>query len=70
MGYRLTANKKLISWSYGVNQKIEAGETFVIESNNLNGHYLKQAIEKSKGVRLNSSISSTPSENDWIIEKF
>lgn len=23
MGYRLTAKKKLISWSYGVNQKIE-----------------------------------------------
>ncbi|MEO0036995.1 MAG: hypothetical protein RIQ59_206 [Bacteroidota bacterium] len=69
MGYKLTAKKKLISWRYE-NKNIEAGETFVIEGNNLNGHYLKQAIEKAKGVKLSSSISSTPSQNDWLIEKF
>lgn len=68
MGYRVTAKKQLTSWSYGQNEKIQAGESFVIESNNLNGHYLKLAIEKSKGVRMNSSLSSV-SENDWIIEK-
>ena len=31
---------------------------------------IKEAIEKAKGCRMTSSISSTPSENDWIIEKF
>jgi hypothetical protein len=59
MGFRLTAKKKLISWSYGVNQKIEAGETFVIESNNLNGHYLKQAIQKMIGLLRNFSKKLT-----------
>lgn len=67
MGYRLTAKKKLVTWRYEKSKSIEAGETFVIES--LNGVYLKTAIEKAKGVRMDSSISSTPSENDWIIEK-
>lgn len=67
MKYRLTAKKKLIMWRYEKTKSIEAGETFVIES--LNGVYLKTAIEKAKGVRMDSSISSTPSENDWIIEK-
>ena len=69
MGYRFTAKKQLVSWRYD-NKYIEAGETFVQESNNLNGLYLKNAIEKAKGCRMTSSISSTPSENDWIIEKF
>jgi hypothetical protein len=67
MGYKLTAKKKLFTWRYEKSKSIEAGETFVIES--LNGVYLKTAIEKTKGVRMDSSISSTPSENDWIIEK-
>ena len=69
MGYRLTAKKKLVMWRYDKNKSIEAGETFVIEGNNLNGIYLKTAIEKAKGVRMDSSVSSV-SENDWIIEKF
>ena len=68
MGYRLTAKKKLVMWRYDKNKSIEAGESFAIES--LNGIYLKTAIEKAKGVRMDSSISSTPSANDWIIEKF
>ena len=67
MKYRLTAKKKLIMWRYEKTKSIEAGETFVIES--LNGVYLKTAIEKDKGVIMDSSIASTPSENDWIIEK-
>ena len=54
-------------WRYEKTKSIEPGETFVIES--LNGVYLKTAIEKAKGVRMDSSIASTPSENDWIIEK-
>ena len=70
MGYRLTAKKKLVMWKYEKTRSIEAGETFVIEGNNLNGIYLKTAIEKSKGVRMDSSITGTPSANDWIIEKF
>ncbi len=69
MGYKLTAKKKLASWRYDNNKTIEAGETFIIESNNLNGTYLKASIEKAKGIKLSSSISSSPSENDWIIEK-
>lgn len=68
MGYKLTAKKKLILWRFEKNKSIEAGETFVIES--LNGIYLKAAIEKAKGVRMDSSIAGTPSANDWIIEKF
>ena len=70
MGYRLTAKKKLVMWRYDKNKYIEQGETFVIESNNLVSLYLKNAIEKAKGVRMDSSIASSPSENDWIIEKF
>ena len=57
-------------WRYDKNKSIEAGESFVIEGNNLAGIYLKNSIEKAKGVRMDSSIASTPSENDWIIEKF
>ena len=69
MGYRFTAKKRLVTWRYD-NKYIEAGENFVTESNNLGGYWLKEAIEKAKGCRMTSSISSTPSENDWIIEKF
>lgn len=72
MGYKLTAKKQLRSWRYSHNNKtkyIEPGETFIFESNNLNSNNLKNAIEKSKGCKLTSSIASTPSKNDWIIEK-
>jgi hypothetical protein len=68
MGYKLTAKKQL--WSYGHNKKIQPGETFIFESNNLNSSNLQNAIEKAKGERMTSSSASTPSENDWIIEKF
>lgn len=68
MGYRVTSKKDQPSWRYGQNEKIQAGESFVVDSNNLNGHALKLAIEKQKGVNLTSSLGSV-SENDWIIEK-
>ena len=73
MGYKFTAKKQLSTWRYeqnGTRKYIEAGETFVQESNNLNGYNLCKAVEKAKGCKMKSSISSSPSENDWIIEKF
>ena len=67
MAYRLIA-KKLISWRVD-EQNIQAGETFVIEGPNLNSVALKEAIRNIKGRddKFQSAISSTPSNNDWII---
>ena len=73
MGYKFTAKKMLTLWNYnddkGIRKYIEPGETFSYSSNNLNSNNLKNAIEKSKNVKLQSSVASTPSKNDWVIEK-
>ena len=68
MAIRYTAKRELRIWRNN-NKCVQAGDSFTTNSNNNSSYYLKQAIEKNWGVSLTSSSSSTPSENDWVIEK-